>query len=620
MKFKRVRANLRKSPVVRVESLESRVLYSADVFSGLGIDQPTTADELTSDHDWPPHGGQQTVLPVAESPSIDFKRTIAVAEPATVALDNTPHPDSASGMDELDSEISENPISTDNPQSFKELVFIDSRTPDYQAMVDDLRANRPDTEFELIIIDSDEDGIDKISSTLASVDPVAAIHIISHGSGGAVQLGSVILNNDVINERGDELLEWSDELTDDADILIYGCNLAATDEGVALVDNIALLTDADVAASDDTTGHESLGGNWQLEYVTGQVTTDVVFSPDLQENWAGKLDVVFVDTFDDLVDGNVSSVSALENDKGMDGKISLREAILATNNSPFGSIADTIHLQSGTYELTTPGIENNAQQGDLDIERDLHIIGASDGSTVIDGNDHDRVFHVLTSTVTFTNLTIQDGMDLSVGGGGGVLVNFGHHATFESVTVKDNTSVSLGGGIRAIGNVTLVDSTVDSNTAPRGGGLYLQGSNSTVENSTISRNTATQGGGVVVTAGGGQYTNTTISGNKADSGGGFQSRGGSTGFTSSTITNNEAFNESGGIDVNSGSVTLDGTILAGNSAPTNIEGSGNINSAGNNIIGDHPGGPGIAGHNTSCLLYTSPSPRDGLLSRMPSSA
>ena len=31
-------------------------------------------------------------------------------------------------------------------------------------------------------------------------------------------------------------------------------------------------------------------------------------------------------------------------------------------------------------------------------------------------------------------------------------------------------------------------------------------------------------------------------------------------------------------------------------------------------------GSGNAGRNTTCLLYTSPSPRDGLLSRMPSSA
>ena len=130
-----------------------------------------------------------------------------------------------------------------------------------------------------------------------------------------------------------------------------------------------------------------------------------------------------------------------------------------------------------------------------------------------------------------------------------------------------------------------------------------------VDNSTVSRNTATDAGGAATINGAVQYTNTTISGNEANAGGGFQARGGNTSFISSTITDNEAFNESGGIDLNSGSTTLDGTILAGNTAPTNIEGSGNINSAGNNIIGDHPGGPGIAGHNT-CLLYTSPSPRD----------
>jgi len=117
LKFKHGQANLRKSPVVYVESLESRVLYSADVFSGLGIDQPTAVEELISDH-WPPHGGQQTVLPVAESTSVDFKRTISVAEPAATTLDSTPQPDSESGIDELDSEISENPISADNPQSF----------------------------------------------------------------------------------------------------------------------------------------------------------------------------------------------------------------------------------------------------------------------------------------------------------------------------------------------------------------------------------------------------------------------------------------------------------------------------------------------------------------------
>jgi len=589
LKFKHGRENLRKSPVVYVESLESRVLYSADVFSGLGIDQPTAVEELISDH-WPPHGGQQTVLPVAESTSVDFKRTISVAEPAATTLDSTPQPDSESGIDELDSEISENPISADNPQSFKELVFIDSRTPDYQAMVDDLSANHPDTEFELIIIDSDEDGIDKISSTLANVDPVTAIHIISHGSGGAVQLGSVILNDNLINERGEELLEWSDELTDDADILIYGCNLAATDEGVSLIDNIALLTDADVAASDDTTGHESLGGNWQLEYVTGEVTTDIVFSPDLQANWVGKLEAVFVTNFDDMVNGDVSSIANLIDDDGGDG-ISLREAIIASN-SPF-NVPDTIFLESGLYELSISGTDDNS--GDLDINGPLHIIGASDGSTVIDAKGIDRVFEVRNGTTTFENLTIQGGNQTSstLAGGGALLVGGGAAgAILDSVVIRNNSTSDNGGGIRSNGNLTVTNTVIENNSAQRGGGVALTGGIGSIDTTTISGNTSTtQGGGVVASSGLSTHsiTNTTISGNTAATGGGFQNSGAPTQIINSTITNNEATVDGGGIKRESGSVTVDGTIVAGNISPSAVEVFGDISSAGNNIIGNDSG-------------------------------
>ena len=39
------------------------------------------------------------------------------------------------------------------------------------------------------------------------------------------------------------------------------------------------------------------------------------------------------------------------------------------------------------------------------------------------------------------------------------------------------------------------------------------------------------------------------------------------------------------------------------------------------VVGGGPGGSSAAGYLAmACLLYTSPSPRDGLLSRMPSSA
>ena len=213
MKFKRVKAGIRQSPVVRVELLEPRVLYSADVVSGLGINLPS--DDLDKDHDWSPTGEQGSVLPVAESRSVDFETSnlLPVAETGSVdfetdhllpldesvALQNSPQ------LEEAIPAESEKLLANDETQLVKELVFIDARTPDYQIMVDDLRANRLDTEFEIVIIDSNEDGIDKISTTLAGVDSVTAVHIISFGSGSAVQLGSVILDEAVLNERGDEL-------------------------------------------------------------------------------------------------------------------------------------------------------------------------------------------------------------------------------------------------------------------------------------------------------------------------------------------------------------------------------------------------------------------------------
>jgi len=46
--------------------------------------------------------------------------------------------------------------------------------------------------------------------------------------------------------------------------------------------------------------------------------------------------LVVVDTTNDVADGTTTSISALVNNKGADGKISLREAIIAANNTPNG--------------------------------------------------------------------------------------------------------------------------------------------------------------------------------------------------------------------------------------------------------------------------------------------
>ncbi len=57
------------------------------------------------------------------------------------------------------------------------------------------------------------------------------------------------------------------------------------------------------------------------------------FTPDQQVTVIEPTNVLIVDTTSDVSDGNTSSIGALKASMGADGKISLREAILATNNT-----------------------------------------------------------------------------------------------------------------------------------------------------------------------------------------------------------------------------------------------------------------------------------------------
>ena len=77
-------------------------------------------------------------------------------------------------------------------QRTNELVFVDTATPDYQKLIDEMResALAQGRNLEFVLIDAERDGIRKITDTLAQKSDLDAIHIISHAQDGAVQLGS----------------------------------------------------------------------------------------------------------------------------------------------------------------------------------------------------------------------------------------------------------------------------------------------------------------------------------------------------------------------------------------------------------------------------------------------
>jgi hypothetical protein len=80
-------------------------------------------------------------------------------------------------------------------QQTHEIVFVDTGVDHYQALVDDL-LNSADTSrnIEVVLLDSERDGIDQMSETLQGLDNLDAIHIISHGDDYTARSGNTSLN------------------------------------------------------------------------------------------------------------------------------------------------------------------------------------------------------------------------------------------------------------------------------------------------------------------------------------------------------------------------------------------------------------------------------------------
>ncbi|MEJ7592857.1 MAG: cadherin domain-containing protein [Planctomycetaceae bacterium] len=244
--------------------------------------------------------------------------------------------------------------------------------------------------------------------------------------------------------------------------------------------------------------------------------------------------VITVTTMADENDGDTASILSLLATPGGTG-ISLREAIIATNNTRIGTTPDQIILPAGTYSLIGSG-DDNASTGDLDIRDHVIITGGEARATTISAQGTDRVFHILNnSTATITGLTITGGN----AHGGGALVDDGTTLNLTDVAFSGNTS-DAGGAVHVHGTLNLNRVTLANNTANSGGALYFHGADGgSLLNVTISGNTATSGeGGAIWTDSAITVTNATFANNTGATVGGIYISGGNVLLKNSILDNN----------------------------------------------------------------------------------
>lgn len=155
------------------------------------------------------------------------------------------------------------------------IVFIDQGVENLADIVRDI-----DPSYEIVLIDANSSGIHQIAAQLANRHDIAAIHIISHGASGELFLGNETLSSNNLAAHTADLEVIGRSLTTDGDLLFYGCNVADGTRGQHLLDSIAHLTNADVAASRDVTGSAALGGNWVLESTLGTIEARTISAAD----------------------------------------------------------------------------------------------------------------------------------------------------------------------------------------------------------------------------------------------------------------------------------------------------------------------------------------------------
>lgn len=280
-----------------------------------------------------------------------------------------------------------------------------------------------------------------------------------------------------------------------------------------------------------------------------------------------------------------------------DGLCSLREAILAANTDTqvdtcqAGSGTDTIFLPVGNYVLSLAGaFEDEGLTGDLDISSSLDIFGGSAESTIIDGGEQDRVFHVINSstTVRLYNLTVRGGVapgDSNMSRGGGIL-NQNSTLWLTRVRILENRATNTGGGVDNFGGtLNIVDSTIANNQAAHGGGVFSDNI-LIVLRSVFTGNSASDTGGAIDNNLQAGIYNVTISGNSAASddlgqGGGGIFSDGEIQLNNVTLVNNAG---RGGF-MNQSTARISNTLFAQND-DSNCAGTSPIVSEDNNLDDD----------------------------------
>ncbi|MCI6289181.1 MAG: DUF4347 domain-containing protein, partial [Lentisphaeria bacterium] len=445
----------------------------------------------------------------------DFRAELSGADQDMVIFPDNDANISVDGAPLTETDTVPGELLEDAAEERNELVIINSTTADLDNVLDQLGDSR-----DVLVLDanSQDSAMEQISAYLEahSDKQYDAVHILTHGNDSGLILGS-----DYVTEASAFEI-FRGHIADNGDMMIYGCETAATDAGQSFLQGIADATGADVAASTNLTGAAALGGDWTLEYSTGTIeTTSISLDSSWNHAFMGykvgdgqtyttvrdllnsKTDVtaiIFVsdvkESFDITITGNVDINT---NSKGtrytwnlgectlnISGTVTINADEVNITNASSVEVAGSLTLQNKTDSTTVHNFDLNVNlldNGKLTLQKNVTLSGAT-----ATGNSNtlnmDSTSVIETFTLNGGNLDFTAGTINTLTNDSGATA-VGKGAAFDAVI---NSGVfTLDGGradsISSSDNLTVISGFVDT-VVVSGGSLTISGGSiNTVENS-----------------------------------------------------------------------------------------------------------------------------------------
>ncbi|MFM2052137.1 MAG: hypothetical protein RL456_174, partial [Pseudomonadota bacterium] len=323
-------------------------------------------------------------------------------------------------------------------------------------------------QLDVVMLDAGRDGLDQLDALLATRRDLAALHLVTHGAEGLLQLGTTRLDAAALQSRAAAVAGWGEALADGGDLMVWGCDVAAGAAGQLFVGRLAALTGADVAASDDPTGSEAMGGDWTLEYQYGSIAPEHQFQADQLaafQSWQGLLATYTVFS---TADSGVGT---------------LRQAILDANAnagadqihfSLIGGAPYTIALASALPSISDRVVIDGTTDASYLISGGRPVVVLDGGNAIADGlqlyggSDGSTVRGLVIQRFT------QDGIDMSDSGSHTIAGNWIGLAADGTTGAGNQQGVNLWNSSgNTIGGTTAADrNVISANTGP---GVFVGG-------------------------------------------------------------------------------------------------------------------------------------------------